>query len=257
MKKKRLLILTFLLSLVFSFSGIRAFAMQAPSDSSDVIIEKLDSFMAELAKIESSLKGITIDENSDISEIENSYISIKGRLDVYYKRSPLIEDKPLLRKIYLKCDDLQRSIGKNIETINAQIKQSGEKTKVLIKLEQYDSTFKVMVIQGQEFCDKKNQEALDSLKQETTKLDLKLNQDANNKELIDSNEELKNLYKSIDSSKNTINNYKIAKPFDIWGLISKIAIVFAVVFFAVMIYNLFKSKKLMKAPAKKDNTPSI
>ena len=256
--KKIQIFLSFFFSCVFFFI-INTSAFSQILDDPALVEEigvKLNKYKKDYEDI---LKAI-----NEVSAIEKLNIKLKmtnERFENYSKaNSSTIENNDELGGICETCLNLKESIDLKIKELIEGDEQKIKKKDITNKLNRFLTDYRKMKSQGELYVKEENRDSLQILRQgeQCNQLSSKTEaMFAENEELIKGDPELTVLCDSIRQTKEQINKLYIPPTKDIWGIITKIAIVFAMIFFAVMIYNIIKSKKMLKTIKKPNDTPSI
>ncbi|GEM_PF-4896044 len=222
------------------------------------IENKLSKYKKDFEEIEKSIKEISdIDDNLK-TNIKKANDKFENYSKIYFSS---IENNENLGEIYDQCVDLQIKIDKKIKDLTEGGAREKKKSDFKNKLNDFLSQYKIMKQKGDLFVKNEERDSLKLLKEGEDFIKLNARFEilyTDNEDFIKSEPELLALCDSSNQSKENINKLYLEPKKDIWGIILKIAIVFAIVFFAVMIYNILKSKKLLKAATKKTNdTPEI
>jgi hypothetical protein len=258
MKKAQILFIIIFLNMAFFFMGSVAICQK--SDDPAIVEEienKLNKYKSDYESIETSLTVVSTVDDDLKANIKKTNDKFENYSKVYFST---IENNDNLGSIYDKCVDLQLKIEKKIKDLQEGTAQEEKKSELKNKLNGFFSDYKKMLQQGDLFVKNKNRDSLKVLKEGehiillNNKLETLCTE---NDDLIKKEPELQILRDSINQTKEHINKLYIAPKKDIWGIITKIAILFAMIFFAVMIYNIVKSKQMLKAVKKPNDTPEI
>ncbi len=259
MNKSQILFIIIFINLSFLLISNDAICQRSDDPAIvDEIESKLNKYKGDYEAIETSLNEIsTVDDNLK-ADIKKTNDKFENYSKVYFST---IENNDNLGSIYDKCVDLQLKIEKKIKDLQEGGVKELKKTELKNKLNIFLSDYRKMKIQGGLYVKNKYRDSLQMLKQGEQLLQLNAKLEAlcsENDDFIKNESDLQELCDSSKQIKEYINRLYIEPKKDIWGIITKIAILFAMIFFAVMIYNIIKSKQMLKTVKKpKDNTPEI
>jgi hypothetical protein len=260
MKKSQIIIILFFINLTLFFARTEAICQKADDPAiAEEIKSKLDKYKADYETIEKSIKEVSDvndDLNSDLKKLNDKF---ENYSKIYFAA---IEKNENLESTHDMCVDLQLKIEKKIKDLQTGGAKEQKKSDLKNKLQGFLADYAILKAQGDLFVKNENRDSLQLLKQGELLQQLNVKLDAlcaENDEVINNDPDLKKLCASGKQIKESINKLYIKPSKDIWGIIMKIAIIFAMIFFAVMIYNIIKSKLMLKAvkKPKPNNTPEI
>lgn len=169
----------------------------------------------------------------------------------------ITEYQQVLFSVYSNHRQLAKDIERKIDKIKEEEQSQKEKEKIAAALADYHSEFRLLENSAKQYVSSKE---ADSLKKIQTKSLTSFNeinsQYLRNKEIVDSDEELKSLFTAIKSSHEDISNMTVVSLKGRVGeILFKIVIVLAVFIFII---NMIKTKMQFKKHLKHDSkTPSL
>ena len=252
-------------SILFVF-GLLAWAAPTLSVAQDEITQyvadELKNFQKELDKM-----GRRIDTAKNVEKYENEFKARHQMVESWYNINSevIFSDKDLQMK-YIQYSSQYEQILKTIEDKKAEKAKQEKLQKISVKMNGFLQELTAMEEAGNRYVANKR---LDSLKLVKGKANDCLNmatmEYGKSQELIDDDDNLSLLWKSVKDTNTRISNLEVLKsPVNLTLILEIVGILAAITLIVTMISNKVKSAKMMKVPKvkkekkkKEEDLPSI
>lgn len=244
---------TFLRLLLVALLGLllpaRSFAQD---DLADFVREELNSYYKELVKLDKQ-----IETADDAERLENRYKNhIKLVESCYSDYSEIIRYDRKLYAIYEDYTDLHQQIGKKIEDLKEEKANEERIEKLTAKLNRYLEQLSALEEEGNRYVANKRIDSLRVVKKqaEDCYVEEATVEYGANRDFIDENEDLTQLWRKVKDTYSRISTLEIIKsPIDLTLILELVGIVAAIVLIVTMISSKVKAAKALKP--KKEKKP--
>lgn len=224
----------------------------AQDDLADFVREELNSYYKELVKLDNQ-----IETADDAERLENRYKNhIKLVESCYSDYSEIIRYDRKLYAIYEDYTDLYQQIGKKIDELKEEKAKEERIDKLTAKLNRYLEQLTALEEEGNRYVASKRVDSLRVVKKqaEDCYVEEATVEYGANRDFIDENEDLTQLWRKVKDTYSRISTLEIIKsPIDLTFILELVGIVAAIVVTITMISSKVKMAKAMKP--KKEKKP--
>lgn len=224
----------------------------AQDDLADFVREELNSYYKELVKLDKQ-----IETADDAERLENRYKNhIKLVESCYSDYSEIIRYDRKLYAIYEDYTDLHQQIGKKIEDLKEEKANEERIEKLTAKLNRYLEQLSALEEEGNRYVANKRIDSLRVVKKqaEDCYVEEATVEYGANRDFIDENEDLTQLWRKVKDTYSRISTLEIIKsPIDLTLILELVGIVAAIVLIVTMISSKVKAAKALKP--KKEKKP--